>query len=119
MLRKINPKSVNVLIAIWLVFCVASPLFVSTPVEAAPNYTKEGDSVYTNTNGTYIKVTPHTLTSSGWVTVNFSSSKFTGDVDVCFGFNGVDQVKTVKSESWEAYDPCKNQGSGCNSNRNF
>jgi hypothetical protein len=105
MLRTIgNSRNAKIIIVLWLIVSLIMPLCFTTPTEAAPSYVKQGDSVYNESNGTYIKVTPHTLTSSGWVTVNFSTSKFIGDVDVSFGFNGVDQVKVVKSESWETYD---------------
>jgi hypothetical protein len=72
-------------------------------VEAA-SYTVIGNTVSTTIDGTYIKAEPATLRSSGWVTVYFSSSKIFGDVDVVFGFNGISQVQTVKSESWEVYE---------------
>jgi hypothetical protein len=94
MLRTIgNSRNAKIIIVLWLIVSLIMPLCFTTPTEAAPSYVKQGDSVYNESNGTYIKVTPHTLTSSGWVTVNFSTSKFIGDVDVSFGFNGVDQVK--------------------------
>ncbi len=111
MLNKIrNSKNTNIIIVLWLIISLISPLCFITPVEAAPVYVKSGDSVFITHNDTFIKVTPHTLTSSGWVTVDFSTKKFSGNVDVSFGFNGVDQVKTVKSESWQTYD--KDDGKG-------
>lgn len=90
---------------VFLILIVSPLMALPKNVEAAsPDYIVDGNSVFVNSNGTYIRVTPHTLNSSGWVTVQFSSSTLTGDVDVCFGFNGLDQIKTVSSESWQTYE---------------
>lgn len=96
--------SVSLLTIILLSLVVT---FIPQQVIAASTPIKDGNSVYIQTNDTFIKVEPHTLTASGWVTVQFMSTKFTGDVDILFGFNGYDQVQTVSHETWEAYDHVK------------
>jgi hypothetical protein len=66
-----------------------------------------GNVVSISTSTGDIMVTPHTLTASGWVEVQFKSRSFIGDVDVVLGFNGIDQVQTIKAESWEVYPHAK------------
>ena len=97
-------KIFSILILLVVIFSFI-PLFIPQKVKA--DFIKDGNAVYTQTNNTFIKVTPHTLTTSGWVEVQFMSTKFTGDVDIVFGFNGIDQVQTVKMDTWEAYDHVK------------
>ena len=65
---------------------------------------KVGDSVAIMEARGDIIVTPHTLYDSGWVMVEYRSQSFSGDVDICFGFNGVDQVQMVKGETWQSYE---------------
>lgn len=76
--------------------------FQSEP-KSTTNYTVIGDTVKTEVANGDIKVTPHTLTSSGWVTVEYYSKSLTGDVDVSFGFDGKYNIKPMRVESWESY----------------
>lgn len=89
------------------VFLIASLVVSISPqrVEAQPIVV--GNIVSISTSNGDIMVTPHTLTASGWVEVQFKSRSFAGDVDVVLGFNGVDQVQTIKTESWEVYPHIK------------
>ena len=93
-----------ILSLIWIALIIVSPFpSLTNPQPVGANgYVIEGNSVYVQTKDTYIRATPHTLTDSGWVTINFSSSKIVGDVDIVFGFNGIDQVQTIKAETFNA-----------------
>jgi hypothetical protein len=62
-----------------------------------------GNSVALSSTKGNIIATPHTLSDSGWVKVDFMSTSISGPVEISFGFNGVDQVQMVKGESWESY----------------
>ena len=62
-----------------------------------------GNTATISTSNGDIKVTPATLTDSGWVTVEYYSKQLTGDVDVSFGFDGKYDIKPTKVESWEDY----------------
>jgi len=86
-------------------FVVFALLFSLLPVTAigkaeAQSYFVIDDSIVTSTSTGEIVVTPHTLTASGWVTVEFKSKSdlLLGDVDVAVGFNGYDEIGTAKSQ---------------------
>jgi hypothetical protein len=107
-------KYFNVLfIVIVLSLCVlpqqveaGSPLdglvpFLKPP---APDYVINGDTVYVDNDNVRIEATPHTLTSSGWVTVKFWVKKYDGPLDICYGFDGIDKVEALKTEVYEEVD---------------
>lgn len=56
-----------------------------------------GDEVKIETSTGSIKCYPHTLTASGWITVEFQSI-YTGQVDVVLGFNGYDGAGLTKTD---------------------
>jgi len=66
-------------------------------------WTVDGDRVWQNDSNCYISVEPHTLGSSGYSVVTFKSHTFTGNVDVCYGFNTTEAVPRYPSwkDHWE------------------
>jgi ribosome-associated toxin RatA of RatAB toxin-antitoxin module len=69
--------------------------------EIEGNWTIDGDAVFMNDSRAYIRASPHTLTSSGWVYFNLTSKIYEGDVDVVFGFN----TTNAKPRRIEFYNP--------------
>lgn len=65
-------------------------------------WTIDGDTVYINDTRVYISVTPHTLHDSGWVYLTLVSKKYTGEVDLVFGF---DKEQGIHPKKIEYYSP--------------
>lgn len=112
-----------------LLFASIALIFIATPVYASSdefvqpvsnlqvqqreNYERQytstagsivGESIILSTSQGNIMVTPHTLTASGWVKVDFLSKSITGPIDVSFGFlNTTQNIKVSESETWETY----------------
>lgn len=74
------------------------------PFKDTPDWVIEGDRVYVDGEGAYISVTPHTLTSSGWVEVEYFTKSYVGAIDFVWGFDSVDNVKAVQPQVFENYD---------------
>jgi len=81
-------------------------------------WTIEGDSVYVDNADIYINVTPHTLATSNWVTLEFQSKVFSGNIDFVFGFNTTDGVYPKKAQIWNGAEWVKWNPTG-SINRNF
>jgi len=77
---------------------ILSLLFFSFPVLAS-DYTIDSNSVYIDDSNIYLSAEPHTLTESGYVYYNLTSKHFTGDIDICFGFNTL-QCRPKSAEIW-------------------
>jgi parallel beta-helix repeat protein len=75
-----------------------SLLLFSFPVSAT-DYTIINDKVYIDDSHIYLSAQPHTLQESGYVYYNLTSKHFTGDIDICFGFNTT-QCKPTIAEIW-------------------
>lgn len=103
---KYNKGIINVAIATSLIAIFLISLF-SPSVSAEVPYRIIEDSVVVDTSKGSIIVTPHTLTASGWVEVEFQSSSFVGDIDIALGFNGIDQVQTTTANSYGEYQDTK------------
>lgn len=93
-------RRLPIALAVSLIVSLVVP-FLPVQTVNANGYTIIGDTVVISTDKGGIIVTPHTLTASGWVTVEFQSKSFTDNVDVVLGFNGVDQVQTIKADNYE------------------
>jgi hypothetical protein len=109
-LKYVNLCFVLLLLSLWAVPVQAADPLGIVPFLSAPSDSgavKIGDSVFVSSNKGDIKVTPHTLYSSGWVTVEFTSKTLQGDVDISFGFNGKDQLQVIKAQEFEAYPHTK------------
>ena len=66
------------------------------------NWTIEGDSVYLNNEDAYLSVTPHTITSDGWVEVELESKQYSGAIDFLFGFNTA-EARPTNLQLWKNY----------------
>lgn len=62
-------------------------VFIALALPIVSAYTVDGNSVYIDDSNAYIRVTPHTLSSSGYVTFDIRSKTYSGDVDLTFGFD--------------------------------
>lgn len=62
-------------------------------------YEIDGDTVTFEDSRVYFSATPHTIYSDGWVTMEFRSKLYTGDVDVAFGFD-TDSSRPLAMERW-------------------
>lgn len=88
---RLSHSSSKALVALAFIIALAMPI--------AGAYEIEGNSVtYEDTNINYT-ATPHTLTSDGWVEIEFTSKQYTGNVDVAFGFD-TDSSKPLGMERW-------------------
>ena len=67
-------------------------VFISGCNNVEEDYEIVGNSVLIDTIDIYYNVTPHTLSSSGCKDMEFESKAYSGDVDVCYGFN-TDEIK--------------------------
>ena len=61
----------------------------------------DGDTVYVDDANAYLSAKPHTLSSSGWVEFIVTPKTYTGDIDICWGFD----TSTVKPTKAEYYSP--------------
>lgn len=77
-----------------------SLLLFSFPISAL-DYTIENNKVYIDDSHIFLSAEPHTLTESGYVYYNLTSKHFTGDIDICFGFNTL-QCRPKNAEIWLA-----------------
>lgn len=80
-----------------IVFALVIILALAMPIAGA--YEIEGNSVTYEDTHIYYSATPHTLTSDGWVEIDFISKQYTGDVDVGFGFD-TSSSKPKEMERW-------------------
>lgn len=65
------------------------------------NYTIDGDKVYINDSKAYIEAYPHTVRGSDWVTFNFTSKVYSGDVDLVLGFD----TDSLQAQGVRKYNP--------------
>jgi len=98
--RKIIKNNKKKFIAILASILASSSLMIyltpSPPSYNFGNWMIEGNSVFVNDTRVYIKAIPHTLNKSGYVTFEFKSKVYTGDIDICFGFN-----RSVIKPTWK------------------
>jgi hypothetical protein len=92
--HNIKKKTWLVVLLLWGVMMINQSLI-------AQDYVVDGNSVYIDDVNAYIRATPHTLFSSGYIMFNVTSKVFTGDVDVVFGFD----TDYTKPKSIELYKP--------------
>ena len=86
-------------------------MLVGSPVtEDIPPYTISGNSVFMNDSRAFINITPHTLVGSGWITIEFYSKSYTGNVNVVFAYNGT----IVTPKRLELWDPHLEEREVCN-----
>lgn len=76
-------------------------LVLITGCEQGANYEIVDNSVLINDSNLYLKATPHTLTSSGWVETELESKLFSGEIDFAFGFD----TDNLKPKRLQIYDP--------------
>lgn len=62
----------------------------------------DGDTVYIDNEQVYASATPHTIAGAGWVTFEFKSKVYSGDIDFIWGFD-VPNVKPMRVELWRNY----------------
>jgi len=68
-----------------------------------PTWIIDGNRVYVDDPNVYISVEPHTLHSSGWIYLNFTSKVYTGDIDMVWGFNTT-EVRPKKAELYHPHN---------------
>lgn len=69
-----------------------------------PEWTIDGDAVFVDNRDVYIEVSPHTLTASGWVTIDYWTKNYSGPLDIVYGFNGIDGVQAANPQIYEEYE---------------
>lgn len=77
-----------IMILVFLVFIFS--ISVSIPTTS---YIIEGDKVYIDNENATISAKPHTITGSKWVSFNLTSKKYSGNVNILFGFDNVVRPK--------------------------
>ena len=68
---------------------------------ATNNWEITGNTVFIEDENAYLSATPHTVSSSGWVEFIVTPKSYTGDIDICWGFD----TSTVKPTKAEYYSP--------------
>ena len=68
-----------------------------------PTWIINGNRVYVDDPNVYISVEPHTLHSSGWIYLNFTSKVYTGNIDMVWGFNTT-EVRPKKAELYHPHN---------------
>lgn len=68
---------------------------------AGCEWIKSGNSVHCEDSNVVFNITPHTLSSSGWVEFEVTSKQFTGEIDAVWGFN----VSNIRPSRAEFYNP--------------
>ena len=79
-------------------FCISivfASIFVIAGVQ--DNWSIIGDHVFMNDDNVFISISPHTLSSSEYIYVNFTSKVYTGDADMVFGFDTTD-IRPISAE---------------------
>lgn len=86
-------------------FLIISLLLIAVPLFSCTgnDYIIDGNSIIYEDSDSYFKVTPHTLTASGWVEIEFSSSIYSGLADVVCGFDST-LLDLSKVQTWESYE---------------
>lgn len=85
---------------IWAILIIISIALFISPVSAVEDWTISGNSVYIDTNDVYIAVNPHTLTQSGFITLDITSKHYTGNIDFAFLMNESEGVKPTSADLW-------------------
>jgi len=75
--------------------------FLPSLVNAFPTLEFDGDTVYINDSKAFISATPHTQTGNGYVTIEFYSKQYSGNVNILFGYNG----DYITPKRLERYNP--------------
>lgn len=89
-------KSVLTVFFIYLLIFPLVAVFISPTFAQTEDWTIDGDRVYIDDDNAYISVRPHTLNSSGYVTVSFISKHYDGQIDMALGFtDGRCKVKDI------------------------
>jgi len=70
--------------------------------ELGGNFTIVGDAVVVNDTRAYLSAQPHTIGSSGWVEFTLISKKYSGDIDVVWGFNRTES-RPSNPQIWANY----------------
>ena len=87
-----------------LVLLLVSLVLSAVPVQAAsPNWTISGNKVYIDDSNVYLSASPYTLGSSGWVEFEVQSKKYSGEVDVGWGFTS-DEGGVTRLQVWREVD---------------
>jgi hypothetical protein len=95
----------RILIYFQLFLLISSIFLAAVPVSvASPAWTISGNKVYIDDSRVYLEADPHTIASPGWVIFTLQSKQFTGDIDVCWGFD----LPTVKPKQAQIYKPYYN-----------
>ena len=90
-------------ITIFLVLgIICSSIIIITDSASATDWVIDGNTVYVDDANVYASATPHTLGSDGWVTFNFISKTYTGDIDIIWGFD-TPTVTPRTPQLWKNY----------------
>ena len=92
-----NRKLVSALFLILLV-CSLIPIQVSS--DAGGDWIIDGDKIYVDDDNVYLSLEPHTIYENTDIIVNFTSKKFSGNIDLCFGTNVSTGIKPKNPYIW-------------------
>ena len=90
-----------------IVLIMLATMFLISGCSQTTPYEIVGDSVIVNDSVLFMNVTPHTISNSQWVELEFESKIFTGDIDLAFGFD-TDDVYPVASQRYHVHDVVEN-----------
>ena len=76
--------------------------FFTLPAVSSQDWVIDGNKIYYDDEYVYLSATPHTIGSSGWVTFELESKRYSGDIDIIWGFNII-QAKPTRAQLWTNY----------------
>lgn len=99
-LRRLVPKALSILASAVIIATTGLTALLTVPARAdVPDWTIVGKAVYIDDANVYLSASPHTLASSGWVEFTVLSKKYSGEVDVGWGFSDP-TAYTSKPQIW-------------------
>lgn len=105
-LRSVHQKTGIILRNMIKQLLIAILLLVSLipfmPPASSADYIIDGNKVYIDDINVYLSASPHTIGSSGWVSLELISKRYTGNIDIAFGFNQ-EIIKPTKIQIYRSY----------------
>ena len=90
-----------VVLALAFIFVFSSMFFYSDAETTIEPFIINGSVVYVDDENVTMKAYPHTITNSQYVNFNLTTKKWSGDIDIIFGFNSSGPMP----KSAELYNP--------------
>ena len=91
---------INYIIIFFLISTI--PLGYRVGSDNINDWVIDGNTVYIDDSNVYLSATPHTLYSNGWVTFEFETKNYDGDIDLALGVD-TDSITPRFPQIWQNY----------------